>query len=139
MGIVAVVDSLAILRQDSMWRQDGTDWDVPRKPDRFNLSGERWPSFALPRRNVRPRRRPPPSHLPEPKPSLSIRLQTSFVLFTLHIFELINRIHDARSPIERWIELIPLAESFDVLCIMVWVALTLLKLYFEFHLGFGRK
>lgn len=47
MGIVAVVDSLTILRQDSMWRQDGTDWDMPRKPDRFNLSGERWLSSAL--------------------------------------------------------------------------------------------
>lgn len=40
MGIVAVVDSLAVLREQSMWRQSGTDWDVPRRPEKFSLSGE---------------------------------------------------------------------------------------------------
>ena len=40
MGVVALVDSLAVLREQSIWRQNGTDWDVPRRPDKFKLSGE---------------------------------------------------------------------------------------------------
>eukprot|EP00904_Undaria_pinnatifida_P013739 jgi/Undpi1/9496/HiC_scaffold_27.g11952.m1 len=39
MGVVALVDSLAVLREQSIWRQNGTDWDVPRRPDKFKLSG----------------------------------------------------------------------------------------------------
>lgn len=40
MGIVAVVDSLSVLRQHSMWRQNGSEWELPRRPEKFGLGGE---------------------------------------------------------------------------------------------------
>lgn len=41
MGVVAVVDSLKILRGDTVWRQKNEGYTVPIKPGEFNLGGER--------------------------------------------------------------------------------------------------
>lgn len=40
MGVVAMVDSLAVLRQQSIWRQNPADLGRPSRPDVFKLAGE---------------------------------------------------------------------------------------------------
>lgn len=40
MGVVAVVDSLAVLREKSVWRQNPADLAMPSMPAVFKLAGE---------------------------------------------------------------------------------------------------
>lgn len=40
MGVVAVVDSLAVLREKSIWRQNPADLARPSTPPNFKLAGE---------------------------------------------------------------------------------------------------
>lgn len=40
MGVVAMVDSLAVLRQQSIWRQNPADLGRPSRPEVFKLAGE---------------------------------------------------------------------------------------------------
>lgn len=40
LGVVAFVDSLAVLKDWRMWRQDLTDVNVPVRPSTFKLEGE---------------------------------------------------------------------------------------------------
>lgn len=40
MGVVAVVDTLAVLREQSIWRQNPADLARPSRPPYFKLTGE---------------------------------------------------------------------------------------------------
>lgn len=40
LGVVAFVDSLAVLKDKRMWRQALTDVDLPVRPKKFNLGCE---------------------------------------------------------------------------------------------------
>ena len=49
MGVVAVVDSLTVLKQHSVWRQNPADFARPSRPPAFKLTGEddTWPGLCL--------------------------------------------------------------------------------------------
>lgn len=47
LGVVAIVDSLKVLKEQSMWKQSEPDEDMPIRPNTFKLSGKRAHTVCL--------------------------------------------------------------------------------------------